>query len=93
MKEYKREKGLLETQVTEMSKRSTYHDDHLRVVDIWFTHVGAYLFSIRSLSLNRSFHSYSTKSWYLQMMSILLVFQILVGIFEQTNHWPNNKQG
>ena len=40
MKEYKREKGLLESQVTDLTKRSLYHDDHLRIIDIWFTQVG-----------------------------------------------------
>lgn len=36
MREYKREKGLLETQVTELAKKATYHDDHLRTIDAWF---------------------------------------------------------
>lgn len=35
MKEYKREKTLLAERVTEMEKRSTYHDDHLRIIDEW----------------------------------------------------------
>ncbi|KAG9838716.1 BRE1-domain-containing protein, partial [Aureobasidium melanogenum] len=37
MKEYKREKTLYESQVQDLSKRSQYHDDHLRIVDSWFT--------------------------------------------------------
>ncbi|KAL9091873.1 MAG: hypothetical protein Q9165_004625 [Trypethelium subeluteriae] len=37
MKEYKREKGLLETQVADLTKRSLHHDDHLRVIETWFT--------------------------------------------------------
>ncbi|KAI9693484.1 MAG: E3 ubiquitin-protein ligase bre1 [Bogoriella megaspora] len=37
MKEYKREKSLIEQTVAEMSKRSMYHDDHLRIIDNWFT--------------------------------------------------------
>ncbi|KAI9768428.1 MAG: E3 ubiquitin-protein ligase bre1 [Geoglossum simile] len=36
MQEYKREKNTLETQLTEMTKRSTYHDDHLRIIDAWW---------------------------------------------------------
>lgn len=39
MKEYKREKSLYESQVQDLSKRSQYHDDHLRIVDSWFTQV------------------------------------------------------
>ncbi|XXH04849.1 hypothetical protein Hte_011271 [Hypoxylon texense] len=36
MLEYKREKVTLETQLEEVKKHSTYHDDHLRVVDNWW---------------------------------------------------------
>lgn len=39
MKEYKREKSLYESQVQDLTKRSQHHDDHLRVVDAWFTQV------------------------------------------------------
>jgi hypothetical protein len=39
MKEYKREKALYESQVQDLSKRSQHHDDHLRIVDSWFTQV------------------------------------------------------
>ncbi|TKA82435.1 hypothetical protein B0A49_00034 [Cryomyces minteri] len=37
MREYKREKALLEAQVADITKRSTYHDDHLRTIDLWFS--------------------------------------------------------
>ncbi|KAF2490537.1 BRE1-domain-containing protein [Lophium mytilinum] len=37
MKEYKREKVALENQVANMEKRSAYHDDHLRIIDVWFS--------------------------------------------------------
>ncbi|GAB7347794.1 hypothetical protein MBLNU459_g5335t1 [Dothideomycetes sp. NU459] len=37
MREYKREKSLYEGQVAELTKRSAYHDDHLRTIDAWFT--------------------------------------------------------
>ncbi|KAI4787700.1 E3 ubiquitin-protein ligase-like protein bre1, partial [Aureobasidium sp. EXF-8846] len=37
MKEYKREKALYESQVQDLTKRSQHHDDHLRIVDSWFT--------------------------------------------------------
>ncbi|KAI9661893.1 MAG: E3 ubiquitin-protein ligase bre1 [Bathelium mastoideum] len=37
MKEFKREKALLEAQVADLTKRALYHDDHLRIVDTWFS--------------------------------------------------------
>ncbi|KAI1398445.1 ubiquitin ligase protein BRE1 [Hypoxylon fuscum] len=36
MLEYKREKTTLETQLDEAKKHSTYHDDHIRILDAWF---------------------------------------------------------
>ncbi|KAI9758315.1 MAG: E3 ubiquitin-protein ligase bre1 [Lichina confinis] len=36
MQEYKREKNTLEARVSDMAKRATYHDDHLRIVDAWW---------------------------------------------------------
>ncbi|KAI1501047.1 E3 ubiquitin-protein ligase BRE1 [Biscogniauxia marginata] len=36
MLEYKREKSTLETRLEELVKRSTHHDDHLRVIDAWW---------------------------------------------------------
>ncbi|KAJ9665035.1 E3 ubiquitin-protein ligase bre1 [Coniosporium apollinis] len=36
MKEYKREKAVLEAQVVEMEKKTAYHDEHLHVIDSWF---------------------------------------------------------
>ncbi|KAK6521680.1 hypothetical protein TWF506_001888 [Arthrobotrys conoides] len=35
MKAYKREKELTETRLEELQKRCIYHDDHIRVIDIW----------------------------------------------------------
>lgn len=43
MKEYKREKGTLESQLLEAEKRSRYHDDHLRTIDVWFDQVSTHL--------------------------------------------------
>lgn len=64
MLEYKREKGTLEKQVVEMEKRAKYHDDHLRIIDMWFSQV---------CSPRRNLHcflaeydSLSTKSVFLQ---------------------------
>lgn len=39
MREYKREKASVETQLTELERRSKYHDDHLRTIDAWFEQV------------------------------------------------------
>jgi len=39
MKEFKRERNLLEAQVAELTKRAAYHDDHIRIVDAWFSQV------------------------------------------------------
>lgn len=36
MREFKREKNIVETQLAELEKRSKYHDDHLRTIDAWF---------------------------------------------------------
>ena len=42
MLEYKREKATLEAQLKDIQKRSVDHDDHLRVVDAWWTQVSTY---------------------------------------------------
>lgn len=39
MREYKRERNLYEEQVADLTKRAQYHDDHMRIIDIWFTQV------------------------------------------------------
>ncbi|OQE93023.1 hypothetical protein PENNAL_c0006G01409 [Penicillium nalgiovense] len=36
MQEYKREKSSLESRLSQMSKAATFHNDHLRVIDLWF---------------------------------------------------------
>ncbi|OAL51313.1 E3 ubiquitin-protein ligase-like protein bre1 [Pyrenochaeta sp. DS3sAY3a] len=36
MREYKREKATLESQLSELEKQSQHHDDHLRIMDAWF---------------------------------------------------------
>jgi hypothetical protein len=40
MQEYKREKSSLESRLSQMSKAATFHNDHLRVIDLWFKQVG-----------------------------------------------------
>ncbi|KAI9818534.1 MAG: E3 ubiquitin-protein ligase bre1 [Pycnora praestabilis] len=39
MQEYKRERNTLEGKLSEMAKKSAYHDDHLRIIDAWFKQV------------------------------------------------------
>ena len=39
MQEYKRDRNTVETQLKEMAKRATFHDDHLRIIDAWFSQV------------------------------------------------------
>ena len=39
MKEYKREKANIESQLLEVEKRSKHHDDHLQIIDVWFDQV------------------------------------------------------
>ena len=39
MQEYKRERNILEARLEELDKKSAYHDDHLRIVDAWWTQV------------------------------------------------------
>ena len=39
MNEYKRENATLEARIEEIQKRSTYHDDHIRIADGWVLQV------------------------------------------------------
>ena len=39
MQEYKRERSNLESRLNEMTKNATYHDEHLMVIDAWFSEV------------------------------------------------------
>lgn len=39
MLEYKRQVNTLEARLEELNKRSTHHDDHIRVVDAWWVQV------------------------------------------------------
>ena len=39
MREYKRERNTVEAELREIEKRSKYHDDHLRTIDLWFDQV------------------------------------------------------
>jgi E3 ubiquitin-protein ligase BRE1 len=39
MREFKREKATVESQLNELEGRSKYHDDHLRIIDAWFDQV------------------------------------------------------
>ena len=39
MKEFKREKNAVEAELRDIEKKSRYHDDHLRAIDLWFEQV------------------------------------------------------
>ena len=39
MQEYKRERNNLESRINEMAKQSKYHDEHLMIIDAWFSEV------------------------------------------------------
>jgi len=39
MKEFKRERNDLEAQLNDLTKRATWHDDHVRTIDAWFSQV------------------------------------------------------
>ena len=41
MHEFKREKLTLEARLAELTKAAAHHDDHLRVIDAWFSQVCA----------------------------------------------------
>lgn len=43
MREYKREKATLESQLSELEKQSQHHDDHLRIMDAWFDQVSTHM--------------------------------------------------
>ncbi|KAF8441798.1 BRE1 E3 ubiquitin ligase-domain-containing protein [Kalaharituber pfeilii] len=36
MLEYKRERNLLENRLEQLDKKATYHDDHIRIMDVWW---------------------------------------------------------
>lgn len=48
MLEYKREKATLEGQLKDIQRQCTNHDDHLRIVDVWFSQVGTITVTIRA---------------------------------------------
>ena len=39
MKEYRRQKKDAEDQLSELHKKTKYHNDHLRICDAWFAHL------------------------------------------------------
>lgn len=43
MREYKREKNAVESQLNELETRSKHHDDHLRALNTWFDQVSTSL--------------------------------------------------
>ena len=88
MREYKREKDTLESQLRDVQKRSVDHDDHLRIIDAWWTQVLTFpaysIFRQRLIWLG----SYSTKSnfsWKMKFrqMTILKVSSHLIELVNQ----------
>jgi E3 ubiquitin-protein ligase BRE1 len=41
MQEYKRDKVSLEAKLKETSKATAYHNDHLRIIDAWYSQVSS----------------------------------------------------
>jgi hypothetical protein len=50
MREVRREKALLESQLADNEKRAQFHDEHLRLIDAWLVQVslGVHLHSVIS---------------------------------------------
>jgi hypothetical protein len=56
MREFKREKIQLESQVAELQKSSKYHDEHIRTIDAWLSQVSTVLyFSVFGICANLGF--------------------------------------
>ena len=70
MLEYKREKQTLEAQLKDVQKRSVDHDDHLRVIDAWWSQVSGVL-SPKFLSQSNNLYSFSMKSGFSLKMLLL----------------------
>jgi hypothetical protein len=39
MQEYKRDRNSLETRLKDMTKKALHHDEHLMLIDAWFSEV------------------------------------------------------
>lgn len=39
MQEFKRDRNNLETRLKDMTKKALHHDEHLMLIDAWFTEV------------------------------------------------------
>lgn len=83
MLEYKREKATLESQLKDVQKRSTDHDDHLRVIDAWWSQVNDI-----SCEISNSADGYScwTRSGYWRKMRYLITMPI-VSSFTSTSYF------
>lgn len=73
MQEYKRERSNLELRLNEMTKDANYHDEHLMVIDAWFSEVSIF---------NQSSHRLA--SVYLYTSQLIDEIRLLVGDLE--NH-------
>jgi E3 ubiquitin-protein ligase BRE1 len=60
MNEYKREVATLDTELKDIRKRAVDHDDHLRVVDAWWTQL---LDEVTLLTKNVAPTSFKIDGW------------------------------
>jgi E3 ubiquitin-protein ligase BRE1 len=70
MRELKREKVLVEEQLSKLAKKSKFHDDHLRIVDAWLSQVRPILFYCCNCNCN-----------WLTLFQLIDEFRILAGDF------------
>ena len=83
MQEYKRERSNLEIRLNEMAKNAAYHDEHLMVIDAWFSEV--------STRLNGN--SYRLASLYSYASQLIDEIRLLVGDFDNHNTFSTFPSG
>jgi hypothetical protein len=77
MLEFKREKATLESQLRDVQKRASDHDDHLRVVDAWWTQVSPAYTRVTNLQSDTIYSCWmrlncSQKMRFLQWMTLMV---------------------
>lgn len=55
MQEYGRKASTVESRLEELHKRSMHHDDHLRIIDVWWKQVGLIMLIVMQLLTSHSF--------------------------------------
>ena len=83
MQEYKRERSNLEIRLNEMAKTAAYHDEHLMVIDAWFSEVSTKL----------SGSSYRLVSLYSYASQLIDEIRLLVGDFGNHNTFSTFPSG